>query len=180
MPVVWGGRGAQALAARQRAWLRCRAGYGPLDQGAINQYYEHEVKGRPISKDFNAKPYQVCVCGGGGGERWGAGGGRRQGAHPRARLLSPRALPGCAQEFRPEARIVHLHGPKPNHYLQWLLKGTCSFGPICEMGFAHASCQYFLEYAQWAVDWEAAQTLLKLCKEGGALVTARVKNSGSR
>lgn len=46
-------------------------GYGPLDQGAYNQFYENEIKGHPISKDFNAKPYQ---------------------------------------EFRPNARIVHLHG----------------------------------------------------------------------
>lgn len=47
------------------------SGYGPLDQGAYNQFYENEIKGHPISKDFNAKPYQ---------------------------------------EFRPNARIVHLHG----------------------------------------------------------------------
>ena len=30
------------------AWLL--AGYGPVDQGAFNQYYEKEVKGKPISK----------------------------------------------------------------------------------------------------------------------------------
>jgi hypothetical protein len=30
------------------------AGYGPLDQGAFNQFYEDEIKGRPIHKNFNA------------------------------------------------------------------------------------------------------------------------------
>lgn len=27
------------------------------------------------------------------------------------------------QEYRPGAHIVHMHGPKPNHYLNWLLTG---------------------------------------------------------
>ena len=36
-------------------------GYGPLDQGAINQFYEAEIKGRPISKDFNAKVWSGWV-----------------------------------------------------------------------------------------------------------------------
>lgn len=29
---------------------RCPAGYGPVDQGAFNQYYEQEIKGKPINK----------------------------------------------------------------------------------------------------------------------------------
>lgn len=40
-------------------------GYGPLDQGAINQFYEAEIKGRPISKDFNAKVWSGWVGSGG-------------------------------------------------------------------------------------------------------------------
>ena len=90
------------------------------------------------------------------------------------------AVHACLQDFRSEARIVHLHGPKPNHYLKWLLTGECNFGPICEMGFEHATCNYFKEYAKWAPDWEVAQTLHKLCKEGGALVKARVKSTQAR
>ena len=102
------------------------AGYGPLDQGAFNLFYEAEVKGHPISKDFNAKvgvvraPGYVCVCGGGGGgvdSIWGIRSGW---------ALNHRVCPPCMQpyqEYRPGARIVHLHGPKPNHYLQWLLTG---------------------------------------------------------
>lgn len=34
----------QKLAA---AWA---AGYGPVDQGAFNQYYEKEIRGKPINK----------------------------------------------------------------------------------------------------------------------------------
>ncbi|KAI7840394.1 hypothetical protein COHA_005895 [Chlorella ohadii] len=32
-------------------------GFGPLDQGAINQYYASELINRPVSQIFNAKPY---------------------------------------------------------------------------------------------------------------------------
>lgn len=35
--------------------------------------------------------------------------------------------------FREDARIVHLHGPKPNHYLEWLRTGSCSFGDMCSL-----------------------------------------------
>lgn len=33
------------------------AGYGPVDQGAINQFYEKSVKDATLLQDFNAKPY---------------------------------------------------------------------------------------------------------------------------
>lgn len=33
------------------------AAYGPGDQGAINQFYEHSVKDTKLTQDFNAKPY---------------------------------------------------------------------------------------------------------------------------
>ena len=36
------------------------AGYGALDQGALNQFYERHLRGQPISQDFNAKPFQAC------------------------------------------------------------------------------------------------------------------------
>ncbi|KAL4447483.1 hypothetical protein ABPG75_004702 [Micractinium tetrahymenae] len=111
-------------------------GYGPLDQGAINQYYEKEIKGRPMSKDFNAKPYQ---------------------------------------EFRNGARIVHLHGPKPNHYLDWLLTGKCDFGGICEGGFFNAVCKYMTDYALFATEWDVAATLRMMCTEGHDLVEARTQ-----
>ncbi|PSC70561.1 Glycosyl transferase family 8 [Micractinium conductrix] len=111
-------------------------GYGPLDQGAYNQYYEREIKGRPISKDFNAKPYQ---------------------------------------ELRQEARIVHWHGPKPNHYLDWLLKGQCKFGGICEAGYIHSFCHYVADYSQFAPEWDVAATLRTLCVDGQGLVQARVQ-----
>ena len=67
------------------------------------------MKGHPIDKDFNTKPYQA---------------------------------------FRRTSRIVHLHGPKPNHYLDWLLTGKCEFGNMCEQGFAYALCDYAMEYDQ--------------------------------
>ncbi|KAL4423982.1 hypothetical protein ABPG75_001283 [Micractinium tetrahymenae] len=80
-------------------------GYGPVDQGAFNQYYEGQVKGRPISKNFNSKMYH---------------------------------------ELRKSARIVHFHGPKPNHYLQWFLTQTCgTFGDMCKIGYEKGGlCPY--------------------------------------
>ncbi len=39
-------------------WLCCSAaGYGPVDQGAINQFYENTVIGAKLGQEFNAKPY---------------------------------------------------------------------------------------------------------------------------
>lgn len=111
-------------------------GYGPLDQGAYNQFYEKEIRGHPISKDFNAKPYQ---------------------------------------EYRPDARIVHLHGPKPNHYLDWLLDGKCQFGGICEAGYVHAFCEYMRDYSTHAREWDVAATLRMLCTKGRGLVQARLQ-----
>jgi len=37
-------------------WLLVGAGYGPLDQGAFNQFYEQEIRGKPINK--------VCLAAG--------------------------------------------------------------------------------------------------------------------
>ncbi|KAL4423954.1 hypothetical protein ABPG75_001255 [Micractinium tetrahymenae] len=99
-------------------------GYGPLDQGAFNQYYEKEVSGKPISKNFNAMVYH---------------------------------------NFRPEARIVHVHGPKPNHYLEYLRTNKCQFKDMCELGFAGGVCMYFAEYERFVPEWDQVHSLVRLC-----------------
>lgn len=101
-------------------------GFGAVDQGAFNQYYEKDIRGKPISKNFNAMMY-----------------------HP----------------LRKAARIVHMHGPKPNHYLKWLLTGECAFRDMCELGFRYGLCQYMSEYVQLAPDWNVASELHRLCNE---------------
>ena len=83
--------------------------YGPLDQGAINKFYEPQIRDKPISKNYNAKPYQL---------------------------------------WRPNALIVHFHGPKLTDYLEWLMTGSCAFGHMCEDGFVNALCPYAREYDQ--------------------------------
>lgn len=100
--------------------------YGPLDQGAYNQYYESEIRGHPIKKIFNAKPYQA---------------------------------------FDDAARIVHLHGPKPTDYLNWILTGECglNFGTLCESGVKNGLCWYVADYAQWNLEWAELQMLSRLC-----------------
>lgn len=99
----------------------CPAGYGPVDQGAFNQYYEKEVRGKPISKvGCPSRP------------AWCPRHVRRlpivlhslsalSPTHLVLNTISPatfEALRPCPQNFnamvyhsfRPEARIVHLHG----------------------------------------------------------------------
>ncbi|EFN52174.1 expressed protein [Chlorella variabilis] len=98
--------------------------YGPLDQGAFNQFYEKEIRGKPISKNFNAMMFH---------------------------------------QFRPDARIVHMNGPKPNHYLQWLTSGKCAFRDMCELGVNNGACEYAMEYTRFAPGWDVAITLRKLC-----------------
>lgn len=38
------------------------AGYGPVDQGAFNQYYEAEIKGKPINKVKGVGVSLALVC----------------------------------------------------------------------------------------------------------------------
>ncbi|KAL4423983.1 hypothetical protein ABPG75_001284 [Micractinium tetrahymenae] len=110
-------------------------GYGPVDQGAFNQYYEGQVKGRPISKNLNSMIYH---------------------------------------DFRPDALIIHLHGPKPNHYGHFVRTGACpQFNDLCEIGFSNGLCQYVAEYARFSPGWPVVQTLLKMCKDGRAAAAAR-------
>lgn len=82
-------------------------GYGPVDQGAFLQYYEHEIKGKPINKAS-----APASCSRGDTEQ-------RSGAQqplPPAPISSLRLLPvqvfnyKIYHAFRPTARIVHMHG----------------------------------------------------------------------
>ncbi|KAI3432850.1 hypothetical protein D9Q98_010433 [Chlorella vulgaris] len=119
-------------------------GYGPLDQGALNQYYEKEIIGRPINKDFNAMMF-----------------------HP----------------FRASARIVHMNGPKPNHYLEWMEDENCAFGGLCLLGSSNGMCQYIAEYERFTT-WDAparlhdfcvSRQMLSLKNASGALARKQVK-----
>ncbi|PRW61424.1 Glycosyl transferase family 8 [Chlorella sorokiniana] len=104
--------------------------YGPytfLDQGALNQFYEDEIKGKPISRKFNAMIY----------------------------------LP-----FREDARIVHMHGPKPNHYLQWLQTGYCAHRDFCTFGiYSGGFCKYMSEYRQFVPEWNVVRRAHRLCTD---------------
>ncbi|KAI7840392.1 hypothetical protein COHA_005893 [Chlorella ohadii] len=140
--------------------------FGPLDQGAINQFYAPYLNKKPMSQIFNAKPY-----------------------HP----------------FNPAARIVHFHGPKPNHYLEWRLTGKCHFNDMCRQvgicclvrtsgrrwqritsrcnlplnlllkaviyelaqGFAGGICLYAAEYATVVPAWDVAAQLNQVCNVAG-------------
>ena len=84
--------------------------YGPVDQGAYNQFYEHTVRESKLSTVFNAKPY-----------------------HP----------------FDDDAAIVHWHGPKPMHFIEFLLSGRCPFQhfeQMCSSGLENSFCQYLREW----------------------------------
>ncbi|KAI7840968.1 hypothetical protein COHA_005197 [Chlorella ohadii] len=111
------------LSQRNGLWFE---GYGPVDQGAFLQYYEHEIKGKPINKVFNYKIYHA---------------------------------------FRPTARIVHMHGPKINHYVEYFRTGKCGrFEGLCEQAYEWGSiCEFAAEYVQWAREWRAATVLHRLC-----------------
>ena len=122
--------------------VRASAGYGALDQGALNQFYEPHVRGRPISQDFNAKPFQarklagVCVQTGGHGLQTCPCRAIVQDfrttariVHFQVRRLTAGGCPGAAGARQPTA---HAQGPKPNHYLDFVLKGECAFADFCE------------------------------------------------
>ncbi|KAI7845916.1 hypothetical protein COHA_000462 [Chlorella ohadii] len=99
--------------------------YTAVDQGAFNQYYEQEVKGKPISRKFNAMIYL---------------------------------------EFRDDARIVHLHGPKMNHYLEYLRTGNCQFGDLCTWGiYKGGLCKYAAEYLRYVPEWQVVHHVHRLC-----------------
>ena len=87
-------------------------------------------------------------------------------------------LPGPAPLPPPPPHTPHPHprrSPKPNHYLDWLLKGQCKFGGICEAGYIHSFCHYVADYSQFAPEWDVAATLRTLCVDGQGLVQARVQ-----
>ena len=81
--------------------------YGPVDQGALNQFYEARIT--RIPKKWNAKPYH---------------------------------------DEQKDAAIVHFHGPKPSHYLEFARTGSCpfNFAPLCREGQAHAAPVYVKMY----------------------------------
>ncbi|KAL4421856.1 hypothetical protein ABPG77_001338 [Micractinium sp. CCAP 211/92] len=77
-------------------------------------------------------------------------------------------------EYRPDALIVHLHGPKPNHYGHFVKTGLCpQFHLLCETGFTNGLCQYVAEYARFSPGWPVVQTLGKMCADGRAAAAAR-------
>lgn len=107
---------AEYLAAP--AWPH--AGYGPVDQGAFNQYYEKDIRDKPMSK---------VHCAVGGRVRAGRRARGRAGRRCPPSSLPPHRpvlcrwhqltrAPPIWQEFNfkmyhsfdPSARIVHLHG----------------------------------------------------------------------
>jgi hypothetical protein len=68
--------------------------YGPADQGALNQFYEDEMRSTcSLPKTFNAKPYKLGDL-----------------------------------ESLDDVFILHFHGPKPQHYLDFATNRGC--GPF--------------------------------------------------
>jgi len=94
--------------------------YGPADQGAMNQFYERELRSEcSLPEAFNAKPYKLGDFG------------------------------GIDDVF-----ILHFHGPKPKHYLDFANSRGCGpflndvgggeFGRLCENGLKNL-CEIQLE-----------------------------------
>eukprot|EP01023_Acetabularia_acetabulum_P062918 TRINITY_DN7827_c0_g1_i4.p1 TRINITY_DN7827_c0_g1~~TRINITY_DN7827_c0_g1_i4.p1 ORF type:complete len:425 (+),score=60.26 TRINITY_DN7827_c0_g1_i4:236-1510(+) len=105
-------------------------GYGPLDQGALNKFYEDSVRDWKLPAIFNARAYQ---------------------------------------EFNPEAKILHFHGPKPDNYLEYVQNGTCKFDVMCRMGTESSLCQYVPEWYQYTLydnpeGEEIAEKLVYACE----------------
>ena len=84
-------------------------GYGPVDQGALNQFYEQRIT--RIPKKWNAKPYH---------------------------------------DDQGDAVIVHFHGPKPSHYVEFARSGQCpfNFGTLCRDGQSRAAPHYVAIYTE--------------------------------
>ena len=159
LPVGAGGRGGCSAVSQNSifsfllsklSWLS-GAGYGPLDQGAINQFYEKEIKGKPISKVRTAWPpppvllIRFPCCLDAGLQCQALSGVSRNCTHCAPAWVRPAAAPwfrfryyahcrsayACPQTpCPPSFRVVQCR-PKPNHYLQWLRTGICVFGDIC-------------------------------------------------
>ena len=94
--------------------------YGPADQGALNQFYERELRSEcNLPEAFNAKPYKL-------GD-----------------------FDGIDDIF-----ILHFHGPKPKHYLEFADSRGCGpyldavgggdFVTLCEKGLKNL-CEIHLE-----------------------------------
>jgi len=68
--------------------------YGPADQGALNQFYEGEMRSKcSLPETFNAKPYKLGNL-----------------------------------DSLDDVFVLHFHGPKPQHYLDFA--SNCGCGPF--------------------------------------------------
>eukprot|EP01023_Acetabularia_acetabulum_P017474 TRINITY_DN1872_c0_g1_i14.p3 TRINITY_DN1872_c0_g1~~TRINITY_DN1872_c0_g1_i14.p3 ORF type:complete len:157 (-),score=28.13 TRINITY_DN1872_c0_g1_i14:1113-1583(-) len=103
--------------------------YGPVDQGALNKFYEEDIRSWKLPTKFNKKPYHL---------------------------------------YTEDALVVHFHGPKPHHYLEYLRKGTCGnsvFGKLCEMGIQNGVCFYVVEdWFRYIQNEPIARQLYTKCK----------------
>jgi hypothetical protein len=64
---------------------------------------------------------------------------------------------------QPTAYVVHFHGPKPHHYLDYIETGSCEFGEMCKRGFQRALCGYLDHWYESIPDDAVAVRLRKAC-----------------
>ena len=64
--------------------------------------------------------------------------------------------------------LAHLHcRPKPNHYLEWLRTGNCSFGDMCSLVSEAVASRASLGKAQDRGSSFACHAALPACLDGG-------------